>query len=138
MCTFTLLPRDDMSVNTRAWCVYSLLLHPYWPYGPPWHVCCAAVAVDLLLQLLLQKWALGQARLGMAWPLIQPLEGVLPFIMVNTIHIDMSATRGLVAKRWERALASLLPPVEQSCQGPHLPLGPTATWVQNGGPGQGL
>ena len=64
MCTFTLLLHDDISVNARAWRAYALPLHPNWPYGPPWHVCCTAVAVDLVLQLLLQKWALGQARLG--------------------------------------------------------------------------
>ena len=64
MCTFTLLLHDDISVNARAWRAYALLLHPNWPYGPPWHVCCTAVAVNLVLQLLLQEWALGQARLG--------------------------------------------------------------------------
>ena len=127
MCTFTLLLHDDISVNARAWRAYAPLLHPNWPYEPPWHVCCTAVAVDLVLQLLLQKWALGQARLGVPCPLIQPLDGVLPLIMVHTIHINMPATCGFMAKRWERELASRLPPAEQSCQGPHLPLGPTAT-----------
>ena len=138
MCTFTLLPHDDISVNARAWRAYAPLLHPNWPCEPSWHVCCTAVAVDLVLQLLLQKWAFGQARLGVPWPLIQPLDGVLPLIMVHTIHINMPATCNFMAKRWERALASRLPPGEQSCHGPHLPLVPTATWVQNGGPGQDL
>ena len=64
MCTFTLLLHDDISVNARAWRAYAPLLHPDWPCEPSWHVCCTAVAVDLVLQLLLQKWALGQARLG--------------------------------------------------------------------------
>ena len=96
------------------------------------------MAACLHLQLLLQKGALWQARLGVPWPLIQPLYGVLPLLMAHTIHVNMPATCGFMAKRWERALGSRLPPVEQSCQGPHLPLGPTATWVQNGGPGQDL
>ena len=59
-------------------------------------------------------------------------------IMVHTIHMNMTTTCGFMAKRWERALASQLPRVEQSCQGPQLAVGPTATWVQNGGPGQDL
>ena len=79
------------------------------------------MAVDLALQLMLQKWALGQARLGVPWPLIQPLYGVLPLLMAHTIHVNMTATCGFMAKRWERALGSRLPPVEQSCQGPICP-----------------
>ena len=99
MCTFTLLLHGDITVNARAWRAYALLLHPNWPYGPPWHVCCTAVAVNLVLQLLLQKWALGQARLGVPWPLIQPLDGVLPLFMVHPIPTGMHATSGPTAKR---------------------------------------
>ena len=88
-----------------------------------------AMVVHLLLQLLLQKWAPGAGSPGRAMHghLIQPLYDVLPLIMVHTIHMNMPATCGFMAKRWERELASRLPPAEQSFQGPHLPLGPTAT-----------
>ena len=58
------------------------------------------MAVDLALQPMLQKWAPGQACLSVLWPLIQPVYGVLPLIMVHTIHMDMTATYGIMTKRW--------------------------------------
>ena len=82
------------------------------------------MAACLHLQLLLQKGTLWQARLGVPWPLIQPLYGVLPLLMAHTIHVNMTATCGFMAKRWERALVSLLAPEQQGCKGQRATLAP--------------
>ena len=57
------------------------------------------LAADQHLQLLLQKLASELAGLGVLWPLIQPLDGVLPLFMVHPIPTGMHATSGPTAKR---------------------------------------